>query len=114
RLAGGAGRRRGRVDAPVRRSDLAVSLGAGTGRGAGTMSDESQQLRVALTSKGDYEQSTARFLDGAGLSVWRPNPRQYVGRIAAIPDARVLFQRTEDIVHKVADGSADLGITGYD
>jgi ATP phosphoribosyltransferase len=71
-------------------------------------------LRIALASKGSYEESTSRFLDSAGLSVWRPNPRQYVGRIGAIPAAEVLFQRPEDIVHKVADGSADLGITGYD
>jgi ATP phosphoribosyltransferase len=72
------------------------------------------RLRIALTSKGAYEESTTRFLEGAGLSVWRPNPRQYVGRMSAIPGAEILFQRTEDIVHKVADGSADLGITGYD
>ncbi len=71
-------------------------------------------LRVALTSKGAYEASTARFLEGAGLDVWRPNPRQYIGRLSAIPEAEVLFQRTEDIVHKVGDGSADLGITGFD
>jgi ATP phosphoribosyltransferase len=71
-------------------------------------------LRVALTSKGAYEESTSRFLDSAGLSVWRPNPRQYVGRVSQIPAAEVLFQRPEDIVHKLADGSADLGITGYD
>lgn len=73
-----------------------------------------QRLRVALASKGSYEESTARFLNGAGLGYWRPNPRQYVGRVTAIPDADVLFQRPEDIVHKVGDGSADLGITGYD
>lgn len=71
-------------------------------------------LRIALTSKGDYEEATRRFLDEAGLSVWRPNPRQYTGRMTAVPGAEVLFQRTEDIVHKVADGGADLGITGYD
>lgn len=71
-------------------------------------------LRIALTSKGSYEESTRRFLDSAGLGVQRPNPRQYVGRMSAIPDAEVLFQRTEDIVHKVAEGSADIGITGYD
>jgi ATP phosphoribosyltransferase len=34
--------------------------------------------------------------------------------MSAIPAAEVLFQRTEDIVHKVADGSADIGITGFD
>jgi len=71
-------------------------------------------LRIALASKGAYDESTTRFLDAAGLNIWRPNPRQYVGRVSAIPDAEVLFQRPEDIVHKVADGSADLGITGFD
>ncbi len=71
-------------------------------------------LRIALASKGSYQEETTRFLSGAGLSVWRPNPRQYVGKIPAVPGAEVLFQRPEDIVHKVADGSVDLGITGYD
>lgn len=71
-------------------------------------------LRVALASKGAYEASTAEFLSRAGLGYQRPNSRQYVGRMAAVPEAEILFQRPEDIVHKVADGSADLGITGYD
>src|SRR5690554_6274698 len=71
-------------------------------------------LRAGLASKGGYEEATNRFLSGAGLGVWRPNPRQYVGRISSVDGAEVLFQRPEDIVHKVADGSLDLGITGYD
>lgn len=74
----------------------------------------SDTLRIALASKGAYETSTADFLAKAGLGYWRPNPRQYVGRMPVVPDAEVLFQRPEDIVHKVADGSADIGITGYD
>lgn len=71
-------------------------------------------LRLAISSKGAYEEATLRFLESAGLPVWRPNPRQYVGRISGLEGVDVLFQRTEDIVHKVADGSVDLGITGYD
>lgn len=74
----------------------------------------STNLRVGLASKGGYEEATSRFLSAAGLSVWRPNPRQYVGRISSVEGAEVLFQRPEDIVHKVADGSLDLGISGYD
>jgi len=71
-------------------------------------------LRIALASKGTYQEETDRFLASAGLAVWRPNPRQYVGRIPTVPGSEVLFQRPEDIVHKVADGSVDLGVTGYD
>lgn len=55
-----------------------------------------------------------RFLERCGMPVWRPNPRQYVGRLSGLPEVEVMFQRTEDIVRKVSEGSADLGITGLD
>lgn len=73
-----------------------------------------EPLRFAIASKGAYAEATIGFLERAGLSIWRPNPRQYVGRVNGLPNVEVLFQRPEDIVHKVADGSTDLGITGYD
>ena len=78
------------------------------------MSGAADLLRLAISSKGEFETDTRRFLDGAGLPVRRPNPRQYTGRVGTLPDTLVLFQRTTDIVAKVADGSADVGITGYD
>lgn len=74
----------------------------------------SDVLRLAISSKGEFEVETRRFLEGAGLPIRRPNPRQYTGRVGSLPDTAVLFQRTTDIVSKVADGSADVGITGYD
>ncbi len=74
----------------------------------------SEPLRLAISSKGGYEQATTQFLERCGMPVWRPNPRQYVGRLSGLPDVDILFQRTEDIVHKVSEGSADLGITGLD
>lgn len=73
-----------------------------------------EPLRLAVSSKGGYEESTSQFLERCGIPIWRPNPRQYVGRLSGLPDVEVLFQRTEDIAPKVADGSADLGITGLD
>ncbi len=78
------------------------------------MSGATDLLRLAISSKGEFEVDTRRFLDGAGLPVRRPNPRQYTGRVGTLPSTVVLFQRTTDIVSKVADGSADVGITGYD
>ncbi|HEU5423071.1 MAG TPA: ATP phosphoribosyltransferase [Nitrolancea sp.] len=74
----------------------------------------SEPLRLAVASKGSYEDATARFLEQAGLAIWRPNPRQYVGRLSGLSGVEVLFQRVEDIVLKVAENSVDLGITGYD
>jgi ATP phosphoribosyltransferase len=44
----------------------------------------------------------------------KTHPRQYTAHIPAFPQVVVLFQRAQDIVTKVAEGSADLGITGFD
>lgn len=71
-------------------------------------------LRFALPSKGEMETPTLLFLDSCGLRVERPNARQYAASIPSLPGTVVLFQRAADIAGKVEEGSADLGITGYD
>ncbi|MFN8532300.1 MAG: ATP phosphoribosyltransferase [Dehalococcoidia bacterium] len=71
-------------------------------------------LRIVLPSKGEMEAPTLAFLAAAGLGVSRPNPRQYVAMMPAVPAASVVFQRANDIAAKVIEGSADLGITGLD
>lgn len=60
------------------------------------------------------ESPTLLFLDSCGLRVERPNARQYAASIPALAGTVVLFQRAADIAGKVEEGSADLGITGYD
>lgn len=69
---------------------------------------------IALPSKGAIAEPTYSFLKECGLKIYKPNPRQYVGTIPAIPKIDVLFQRVKDIVYKVTDGTAQIGITGYD
>jgi ATP phosphoribosyltransferase len=69
-------------------------------------------LRIVLPSKGEMEAPTLSFLAAAGLPVSRPNPRQYQATMPAVPNAAVVFQRVDDVVNQVADGSADLGIAG--
>jgi ATP phosphoribosyltransferase len=71
-------------------------------------------LRVALPSKGALEKSTMDFFANAGLRVHKPNERQYSATIPAAPGIEILFQRVTDIFDKVADGSVDLGVTGFD
>lgn len=71
-------------------------------------------LTLALPSKGALAEPTTSFLRDCGLRIHQPNPRQYTGSIPAIPEFEVLFQRVKDVVYKVSDGSAHLGITGYD
>ena len=73
-----------------------------------------QVIRLSLPSKGRLESGTFEFVSAAGTRVFKPNPRQYVAAIPALPDLGVLFQRPGDIVVSVRQGSVDFGITGID
>jgi ATP phosphoribosyltransferase len=75
---------------------------------------ERDDIRIALPSKGRLAEATLSFLEGAGLRVHKPNPRQFEATIPSIPHLTVLFQRAGDIVVSVRDGSVDFGITGMD
>ncbi len=71
-------------------------------------------LTLALPSKGAIAEPTISFLRDCGLRVEKPNQRQYTGIIPAVPSLSVLFQRVTDVLYKVADGTAQIGITGFD
>ena len=53
----------------------------------------SEQIRIALPSKGRMEGETLDFLAECGLRVHKPNPRQYTATLPALPDTLLLFQR---------------------
>jgi ATP phosphoribosyltransferase len=74
----------------------------------------SDRVTLALPSKGAIAEPTINFLRDCGLRIDKPNVRQYVGLMPSIPKMDVLFQRVRDVVYKVSDGTAHLGITGYD
>lgn len=75
---------------------------------------QTQTIRLSLPSKGRLQDMAMSFLSQAGLSVFKPNPRQYQAEIPALPELGVLFQRPGDIVVSVRQGSVDFGITGID
>ncbi len=60
------------------------------------------------------EDETVDLLRSCGLTINKVNPRQYIAQIAELPTMEVWFQRAADIVRKVRDGDADLGIVGLD
>ena len=68
--------------------------------------------RLAVPNKGRLQQPTANLLKQAGLRYEKTD------RALAVPvgnmDLEVLFVRTDDVCEFVADGVADLGITGID
>jgi len=78
------------------------------------MKTKRTELRIGLPSKGRLFDGSLEFLAKAGLSVYKPNPRQYEATIPVLPGVVVLFQRVGDIVVSVEEGSVDFGITGWD
>jgi ATP phosphoribosyltransferase len=60
------------------------------------------------------EDETLALLRDCGLTIKKVNPRQYIAQIAEIANLEVWFQRSADVVRKVRDGDADLGIVGFD
>ncbi len=73
-----------------------------------------ERVTLALPSKGAIADPTTNFLQDCGLRVEKLNPRQYTGSMPALPCVDVLFQRVTDVVYKVSDGTAQLGVTGLD
>jgi ATP phosphoribosyltransferase len=71
-------------------------------------------VTLVLASKGAIAEPTLSFLRDCGLRVEKPNQRQYTGILPAVPAIQVLFQRVTDVLYKVADGTGQLGITGFD
>lgn len=74
----------------------------------------SENLIIALPSKGQLGDASDNFLGRAGLQIYKPNRRQYTATIPSLPQAEVVYQRPRDILGKVEEGRADIGITGLD
>jgi ATP phosphoribosyltransferase len=71
-------------------------------------------VRISLPSKGRLAEESLAFLEACGLTIYKPNPRQYQATIKGLPEVTVLFQRPGDIVTSVRDGSVDFGLSGLD
>ncbi|WP_435145365.1 ATP phosphoribosyltransferase [Halobaculum sp. P14] len=70
-------------------------------------------MRIAVPNKGRLHEPTMELLERAGLHVEQTADRQLYAETVD-PDVSVLFARAADIPEYVADGAADLGVTGLD
>ncbi len=71
---------------------------------------ESGRLRLAIPNKGRMQTPSLQLLHDAGLQ-FEDGTRALTASVEGFP-LDILFVRTDDIVEFVADGVADLGITG--
>jgi ATP phosphoribosyltransferase len=70
-------------------------------------------MRIAVPNKGRLHDPTVELLERAGLHLVDGADRKLYADTVD-PDVTVLFARASDIPEYVADGAADIGITGYD
>ncbi|WP_313692916.1 ATP phosphoribosyltransferase [Halorarum halobium] len=70
-------------------------------------------MRIAVPNKGRLHEPTMDLLERAGLHVEETADRQLYADTVD-PDVSVLFARAADVPEYVADGAADLGVTGLD
>jgi ATP phosphoribosyltransferase len=70
-------------------------------------------MRIAVPNKGRLHDPTIELLERAGLHLQNGADRRLYASTVD-PDVTVLYVRTDDIPEYVADGAADLGITGLD
>ncbi len=75
------------------------------------LSPAARMLRIALPNKGRLAQQTRQLFGDADL-VFDSSERALTSRIG--DDFLALFLRAQDIPEFVADGAADLGVTGLD
>ncbi|USZ71267.1 ATP phosphoribosyltransferase [Natronosalvus halobius] len=70
-------------------------------------------MRLAVPNKGRLHDPTIDLLERAGLHLENGAARKLYADTVD-PEVTILFARAADIPEYVADGAADLGITGYD
>ena len=71
-----------------------------------------ERLRLAVPNKGRLVEPTLSLLHASGL-VFEEHDRSLVARVQNHP-LDILFVRTGDVIEFVADGVADVGVTGAD
>ena len=69
-------------------------------------------LRIALPNKGRLSEDTRALFNDAGLEVRASGDRALTASLGG--EFEAIFVRAQDIPEFVADGAADVGITGWD
>ena len=70
------------------------------------------RLRIALPNKGRLTDDVRTLFSDAGLELRAAGDRALVASLGA--DIEAIFVRAQDIPEFVADGAADVGVTGWD
>ena len=75
----------------------------------------SDNLIIAIPSKGRLQENTHAFFARAGLTIERPGgDRNYRGRIKGLDGVEIAFLSASEIAREISAGSVHMGVTGLD
>ena len=75
----------------------------------------SDNLIIAVPSKGRLQENTNAFFERAGLPVLQPGgERNYRGRLGGIDGVEIAFLSASEITKEIAAGNVHMGVTGLD
>jgi ATP phosphoribosyltransferase len=94
--------------------ELDASLPAPAAIGSDGARTVPELLRFGVPRGGRIEEPVLDFLASCGLGVRKESERQLTAAMPSLQGVTVIFQRQRDIMAQVADGKADIGITGAD
>lgn len=75
--------------------------------------EDSPVVRMAIPNKGRISEPINDLMEKSGLHLIDPGERRLISRTLD-PHVEILFARPVDIPEYVANGAADIGITGHD
>src|SRR5512138_2848962 len=85
-----------------------------TGKKTGTSTPFSEVVRLAIPNKGRIASPIMELVEKSGLHLAESGEQRRLITKTLDPHVEILFARPVDIPEYVANGAADLGITGHD
>ncbi len=74
----------------------------------------SENLIIAVPSKGRLEEKTATLFAEAGLKLKRDGERGYTGEIEGLKQVKIAYLSASEIAARLKDGTVHFGVTGED
>ena len=72
-------------------------------------------ITIGLPSKGRLKEKSISFFEKNNLKLTSDGgERNYFAQIENLPNSKIIYLHAKEIIHRLGDGTIDLGISGLD
>ena len=72
-------------------------------------------ISIGLPSKGRLKDKSINFFQNSGLNILQnEKERNYFASVENKPNIKIIFLHAKEIIHRISDGTLDIGISGLD